>query len=124
MRRIIATLLLALLIGFVSYRAALAVAAPGRTSLAICGDAKVSALFDTLTGFPYGWTCARTDGLGEVQYSPELEAHWVRSVVFGLAVVPLALVAVWWLRRRRLHGGNRRSAAPTSAQRPGVRTDG
>jgi hypothetical protein len=116
MRRIIATLVLALLIGFGSYRTALAVAAPGRTSLAICGDGKVSALFDTLTGFPWGWACARSDGLGEVQYSPDLEAHWVRSVVFGLAVVPLALVALSWLRRRRLHGAHRRSDAPTSAQ--------
>ena len=101
MRRIIATPVLALLIGFVSYRAALAVAAPRRISLDICGDAKVSALFDTLTGFPSGWTCARSDGSGEVQYSPDLEAHWLRSVVFGLAVVPFAFAAVWWFRRRR-----------------------
>jgi hypothetical protein len=113
MRRIIVTLALALLIGFVSYRTALAVAAPGRTSLAICGDGKVSALFDTLTGFPDGWTCARSDGLVEVQYSPDLEAHWFRSVLLGLGVALVSFVALWSRARRRQSGPLRRSGAPT-----------
>ena len=93
---------LALLIGFLSYRAALATF-PSERMWAQTPEGRVATHFDAVTGimvsppaYPY----------------PEsgMYTHWIRSAMFGLAVVPLACIALWWIGRIKS-----RSRAPFQA---------
>jgi hypothetical protein len=86
--------LLALLIGFLSYRVALATFPTGEM-WAQTVEGHVGTHFDAVTGIVVS--------LPSFQLYPEspMLAHWYRSALFGLAVVPLAFIALWWLARRR-----------------------
>ena len=104
MRRIIKTLVLALLIGFVSYRAALVVM-PIEDSgkVATCTNGTVfTAHFNLVTGFPFASGCTNSDGGGWMYTYPGAPVieHWFRSLLFGLGVAALAFVALWRIRRR------------------------
>ena len=110
MGRAVGNLALALVLGFVSYRVALA-ALPseppaGSSVSAICAEGSLPrGLFDPLTGLPEGAVvgCGR-DGVAAVQYSPSLQAAWMRAASVGLVAAGVALVALWWLGRRLRRG--------------------
>ena len=93
-------ILLALLIGFLSYRVALATF-PTDQMWVQTPDGRAGTHFDAVTGImvlpPSGFHTYPESGM---------IAHWYRSALFGLAVVPLAFVplafiALWWFGRRR-----------------------
>jgi hypothetical protein len=87
--------LLALLIGFLSYRVALATF-PSEQMWVPTPEGRAGTHFDAVTGMmvlpPSGFYSYPESGM---------IAHWYRSALFGLAVVPLAFIALWWLGRRR-----------------------
>ena len=98
-------LALALVIGFLSYRVALAVIASdlhAGPATSICpATGTRQPRFEALTGLPEGWeiSCPNIDGL--IQYSPDLVGRWQRSLPFGLAGAGLTLIGLWWHGRRR-----------------------
>jgi hypothetical protein len=109
LRRVITTLALALVIGFVSYRAAIAVVASdlgaGTSVSSICAEGKVSRpLFDALTGVPAGDVVCH-DGGAEVIWGPIqvdlMFGPWACAVLLGLGTAVLALIVLWWFGRRR-----------------------
>jgi hypothetical protein len=114
MRRIAITLALALLVGFLSYRTALATMPREQVSTfsRTCPGTVVDAHFDAVTGFPVPPGCTRS-GVGEMSLyaGTEMYAHWSRSFWFGLAVVPIAFIALWWFGRWRRSRFSRRSDA-------------
>ena len=118
MSRKAASLALALLIGFVSYRAALVVMPiEDSDKFATCTNGTVfTAHFNLVTGYPFASGCSNSDGEGWMYTYPGAPVieHWFRSVLFGLAVVPLAFIALWWFGRRR-RALERRSGVLTSA---------
>lgn len=105
MRRSTTILALALLVGFLSYRAALATM-PGDqmwTFPRTCPGTVVDAHFDAVTGFPVPPGCTRSGGATEVSLyaGTEMYGHFAGSFMLGLAVVPIAFVVVWWFGHRR-----------------------
>ena len=95
--------LLALLIGFLSYRAALATF-PSERMWAQTPEGRVDTHFDAVTGImvsPPAYTYPESG----------MYAHWFRSAMFGFAVVPLFFIALWWLARRRRAERQRRRDA-------------
>ena len=85
--------LLALLIGFLSYRAALATF-PSERMWAQTPEGRVVTHFDAVTGImvsPPAYTYPESG----------MYPHWWRSVLFGLGVAFWAFIVLWWLGRRR-----------------------
>ena len=120
MRRVFTTLALALLVGFLSYRVALATMPPEQyraVSVPDCAGIVSPAHFDWVTGLPIPSSCTNSDGQGFAMLyaSAGMYEHFARSWWFGLGVVPLAFVALWWLGRRRGLGLARQSEALASA---------
>lgn len=119
MLRKAAPVLLALVIGFVMYRAALATMPAdqyGAASVPSCTGTVSPARFDGVTGLPVPSSCTAGDGKGAsmLYASAEMYGHFQRSVLVGFAGAALALVVLWWSGRRRLSASQRRSAVLTS----------
>jgi hypothetical protein len=95
--------LLALLIGFLSYRAALATF-PSERMWAQTPEGRVDTHFDAVTGIMVSPPAYAYPESG-------MYAHWFRSAMFGFAVVPLSFIALWWLARRRRADRQRRPDA-------------
>ena len=118
MPRFAGTLALALVIGLLSYRAALATMPEriGGDPLPDCPGIVTPAHFDLMTGFPVPAGCTYAEGPGVLLLyaSADMYDHFNRSLRFGLAVLLFAFVALWWLARRQPTGARRPSEVASS----------
>jgi hypothetical protein len=113
MRRMLATIALAVLLGFVAYRATLLTMSSEQASspspFAGCSNA-APPHFDPWTGVPKPWSCPET-GASLLYAAPALYEHFQGSVWVGLAIVPIAFMALRWWRGRPGSGPQRGAQA-------------